>query len=69
MTAAATSAMTTQRERDLLKQVPDPLLTGTMIGNVKLQMPGLTQKITAVKQAKRNEKARAAAAAAGAENA
>ena len=44
---------TPQRERDLLKQVPDPLLSGTMIGNVKLSMPGLTQKMSQVKQQKK----------------
>lgn len=49
----ARAAETPQREKDILRQVPDALLSSTMVGNVKLSMPGLTQKISAVKSAKR----------------
>jgi hypothetical protein len=50
-----------QRERDLMKAVPEPDMINAMVGTVKLSMPGLAKLAAVDRAAKKNAKKQAAA--------
>ena len=46
------------REIELLKSIPEAELVASMVGNVKLSMPGLSKVMQGKKQSKKSKKSK-----------